>query len=63
MVTYLPNLASGVPVGAWYNLSISQFISLVMLSLGSWLLAKNLREVAQKPRVDLRTLVDVAPTP
>ena len=63
MVTYLPNLASAVPVGAWYNLSISQFISLVMLSLGSWLLAKNLREVAQKPRVDLRTLVDVAPTP
>jgi len=55
---HFPTLASAVPEAAWYNLSISQFISLLMLSLGSWLLVKNLREVAHTPRVDVSALVD-----
>lgn len=58
---HFPALASAVPEAAWYNLSISQFISLLMLSLGSWLLVKNLREVAHTPRVDLTALVAPAP--
>jgi prolipoprotein diacylglyceryl transferase len=49
-------LADAVPSGAWYNLSTSQFISICMFSLGSWLLAKNLREVANRPQVDLAAL-------
>lgn len=52
----LSSLADAVPSGAWYNLSTSQFISICMFSLGSWLLAKNLREVAAQPRVDLQAL-------
>lgn len=63
VVAHLPSMANAVPVNAWYNLSISQFISIVMLSLGSWVLAKNFREVSHKPRVDLRALVGVAPAP
>ena len=56
LLDYLPSLAAAVPVRAWYNLSTSQFISLVMLSLGSWLLITNLRQVASKQPVDLAAL-------
>ena len=49
-------MADKVPAEAWYNLSISQFISLVMFSLGSYLLATKLREVKARPPIDLGAL-------
>jgi phosphatidylglycerol:prolipoprotein diacylglycerol transferase len=55
------SLAEQVPTGAWYNISISQFISLCMFSLGTWLLVKNFRELAKAPRIDVSTLTVSAP--
>jgi prolipoprotein diacylglyceryl transferase len=52
----LTALAEAVPSGAWYNLSTSQFISICMFSLGCWLLAKNFRQLASRPSVDLSAL-------
>ncbi len=50
-------LADLVPVGAWYNISTSQFISLCMFSLGTWLLAKNFRLLAKQPPLDVGALI------
>ncbi len=36
-------LASAIPLGAAYNISVSQFISILMAGLGVWILARNLR--------------------
>jgi phosphatidylglycerol:prolipoprotein diacylglycerol transferase len=52
----LHGLVNAVPFDAWYNISISQFISLCMFSLGAWVLFKNLRAVAAQPKVDLAAL-------
>ena len=49
-------LIPSIPTGVWYNISISQFISIVMFSFGSYLLAKNLRAVKARPPVDLTAL-------
>ncbi|MDP3158200.1 MAG: prolipoprotein diacylglyceryl transferase [Archangium sp.] len=49
-------LIPSIPTGAWYNISTSQFISIAMFSFGSYLLAKNLREVKARPAVDLTAL-------
>ena len=49
-------LIPSIPTGVWYNISTSQFISFCMFSLGSYLLAKNLREVNARPPIDLGAL-------
>jgi phosphatidylglycerol:prolipoprotein diacylglycerol transferase len=49
-------LIPSIPTGVWYNISISQFISMVMFSLGTYLLATNLRAVNARPAIDLGTL-------
>ena len=45
----LPSLAQRVPLEAWYNISISQFISLCMFSLGAVILVRRGREVLFHP--------------
>jgi phosphatidylglycerol:prolipoprotein diacylglycerol transferase len=52
----LHGLIEAVPFDAWYNISTSQFISLVMFSLGAWVLVRNLRAVAAQPKVDVAGL-------
>ena len=49
-------LIPSIPTGAWYNISTSQFISIAMFSFGTYLLARNLREVKARPAVDLTAL-------
>lgn len=52
----LDGLASAVPFGAWYNISVSQFISICMFSLGAYILARNLRELKGR-ELDLKAAV------
>ncbi len=52
----LHGLISSVPTDAWYNISTSQFISLLMFSFGAWLLATNLKQVAARGPADLSAL-------
>lgn len=52
----LHGLINSVPTDVWWNISTSQFISLVMFSFGAYLLVKNLREVRAQPPVDLAAL-------
>jgi phosphatidylglycerol:prolipoprotein diacylglycerol transferase len=49
-------LIDSVPTGVWYNISTSQFISLVMFSFGAYLLGKNLRTVSARPAIDVSAL-------
>jgi phosphatidylglycerol:prolipoprotein diacylglycerol transferase len=49
-------LIPSIPLGVWYNISTSQFISLAMFSFGAYLLVKNLREVRAQPQVDVSAL-------
>jgi phosphatidylglycerol---prolipoprotein diacylglyceryl transferase len=49
-------LAGMVPLGTWYNISISQFISIVMFSLGAFIIARGLKSMQAQPRVDLAAL-------
>lgn len=49
-------LIPSIPTGVWYNISISQFISVVMFSLGTYLLATNLRAVKARPAIDVGAL-------
>jgi len=51
----LEGLASSVPLGAWYNISISQFISLCMFGLGAAVLARNFRDLKERT-VDLKAV-------
>ena len=55
----LDALASVVPDTAWYNISISQFISLVMFSLGAFIVVHGLRRRAAEPKADLALLTAV----
>jgi phosphatidylglycerol:prolipoprotein diacylglycerol transferase len=52
----LDALASVVPDTAWYNISTSQFISLMMFSLGAFILVRGLRSRAAEPKADLALL-------
>lgn len=52
----LDALASLVPDTAWYNISTSQFISIVMFSLGGYILVRGLRARAAEPKVDVTAL-------
>lgn len=49
-------LIPSIPLGAWYNISTSQFISIAMFSFGAYLLVKNLRDLKAQPQVDLTAL-------
>ncbi len=49
-------LVPSIPSGAWYNISTSQFISIVMFSFGAWLLVTNFRAIKAQPPVDLSAL-------
>jgi phosphatidylglycerol:prolipoprotein diacylglycerol transferase len=57
----LHSLAQVVPLEAWYNISISQFISICLFSLGSWILVKGFRGVAERPAVEVSLLTPSAP--
>jgi phosphatidylglycerol:prolipoprotein diacylglycerol transferase len=52
----LHGIIDSVPFDAWYNVSTGQFIAFAMFSLGTYLLAKNLREVKARPAIDLGAL-------
>lgn len=52
----LHGLVKSIPTDAWYNISISQFISMAMFSLGAWLLVKNFKAIKAQPPVDLGAL-------
>lgn len=52
----LTALASLVPDTAWYNISTSQFISLVMFSLGAFIVANGLRLRSKEPKLDLTAI-------
>ncbi|MHB8875401.1 MAG: hypothetical protein ACYC8T_17085 [Myxococcaceae bacterium] len=47
------SLAGKVPLEAWYNISISQFISICMFTLGAVVLVRKGREVMAAPQLDL----------
>ena len=49
-------LAEKVPLAAWYNISISQFISICMFSLGTWVLIRGVRDLRAAPKVDVAAL-------
>lgn len=52
----LSSLAQKVPLEAWYNMSISQFISLCMFTLGAVVLVRGAQAFKTQPRVDLKAL-------
>lgn len=52
----LQGLASSVPLEAWYNISVSQFISFCMFSLGASILVTKGRQLQAQPTVDLNAL-------
>jgi phosphatidylglycerol---prolipoprotein diacylglyceryl transferase len=52
----MTGLAEKVPLEAWYNMSTSQFISLCMFSLGTWVLVRGAQTVSAQPRVDFKAL-------
>jgi phosphatidylglycerol---prolipoprotein diacylglyceryl transferase len=58
----LDALAGLVPDTAWYNISISQFISLVMFSLGAFIVVHGLRRRAAEPKADLAFLTAATPS-
>jgi prolipoprotein diacylglyceryl transferase len=49
------SLAGKVPLEAWYNISISQFISICMFALGAWVVGRNLSQMKDRV-VDLKPL-------
>jgi prolipoprotein diacylglyceryl transferase len=49
-------MPDAVPTDAFYNLSTSQFISLCMFSLGTWLLVKNFAALGRRPALDIGAL-------
>ena len=50
----MPSLAEKVPLEAWYNMSVSQFISLCMFSLGATVLVRGFQTLNAQPRVDFK---------
>jgi phosphatidylglycerol---prolipoprotein diacylglyceryl transferase len=52
----LTGLAEKVPLEAWYNMSISQFISLCMFTLGATVLVRGAQALNAQPRVDFKAL-------
>lgn len=58
LLTYLGwySLADRVPLEAWFNVSVSQFISFCMFSLGVTILVTKGRALKAQPHVDLNAL-------
>lgn len=52
----LNSLATSVPLEAWYNISVSQFISMCLFSLGVSILVTKGRALRAQPTVDLNAL-------
>jgi phosphatidylglycerol---prolipoprotein diacylglyceryl transferase len=52
----MPSLAEKVPLEAWYNMSVSQFISLCMFTLGATVLVRGAQALNAQPRVDFKAL-------
>ena len=52
----LTGLSASVPLEAWYNVSVSQFISMCMFSLGVTILVTRGRALKAQPTVDLNAL-------
>ncbi len=52
----MSSLAQSVPLEAWYNISVSQFISICLFSLGTALLVSKARVLRAQPAVDLNAL-------
>ena len=52
----MQSLAANVPLEAWYNVSVSQFISFCLFSLGVTILATQSRALRAGPQVDLGAL-------
>ena len=61
LLNYLgaPSLASRVPLEAWYNLSVSQFISICLFSLGATVLYRKSREVMAQSALEVGNLAPV----
>lgn len=53
---HLDAMARSVPLEAWYNMSIGQFISLCLFGLGSTVLYRGLKDRQAQPKVDLNAL-------
>ncbi len=49
-------LASKVPLQAWYNISVSQFISLCLFTLGATLMYRKVQAVRSHPSIELSAL-------
>jgi phosphatidylglycerol:prolipoprotein diacylglycerol transferase len=52
----LYSLSDRVPLEAWFNISVSQFISICMFSLGVAILVTRGRALKAQPQVDLKAL-------
>lgn len=50
------SLSDRVPLEAWFNISVSQFISICMFSLGVAILVTRARALRAQPQVDLKAL-------
>ncbi len=53
-------LAEKVPLEAWYNISVSQFISICLFSLGASLLVSKARALRSQPTIDLNAFAAVS---
>lgn len=51
-----PGLESWVSLEAWYNISISQFISLCLFALGAVIVARGIQGLRAQPSVDLSAI-------
>ncbi len=51
----LQSLAERVPLEAWYNISVSQFISMCLFSLGAWVWASRSKDARRLPQLVVTT--------
>lgn len=49
-------LESLVPLEAWYNISISQFISICLFALGAIIVGRGIKELRAQPSIDLNAI-------
>jgi phosphatidylglycerol:prolipoprotein diacylglycerol transferase len=52
----MPGLAQSVPLEAWYNISVSQFISMCLFTFGATILVTKARALRAQPTIDLNAL-------
>lgn len=51
-----PGLEAVVPLEAWYNISISQFISICLFALGATIIVRGIRSLRAQPKIDLAAI-------